>query len=624
MTFSRIRNRYILVVDTLLVLFAAYAAFALRLEWVMPDQIEPLYYAAVCVLVKPAMFHFLGLYRRYWRYASAQDMLALGVAVSAAQIAVAAVVTVSLLANVIVWMPRSIVFIDWMLTLVFTGALRLSVRVIAETSDRSAEPTATAKRRVLIVGAGRSGSIVARELQRERGRRMEAIGLLDDDPLKIGKRIYGLTVLGPLDSLPKIVKTYKLSEVVIAMPTASGALVRRLVEQSRQLGIHARIVPGVVELLDQQVSVSRIRNVDIADLLRRAPVAADAPGNAYLTNSRVLVTGAGGSIGSELCRQIAQASPALLVLTGHGENSIFEISEQLREALPNVPIHAVIADVRDGQRLDRVFAQFTPDIVLHAAAHKHVPLMEWNPEEAITNNVLGTMNVVDAAVRAGTRRLVLISTDKAVAPTSVMGASKRLAESIVRHSAIRHERAFDVVRFGNVLGSRGSVVPVFKRQIERGGPLMITHPDMKRFFMTIPEAVHLVLEAGGIGTGGDLFVLNMGEPVRIMQLAEDLIRLSGYTPEEIAIVFTGLRPGEKLEERLWEAGGQVEPTSIPAILRVDEPRLPFEDRLGDIVGDLITAARAGDRATLQQLLSEAMPGCRGLSGGASAVLPQSV
>jgi FlaA1/EpsC-like NDP-sugar epimerase len=339
----------------------------------------------------------------------------------------------------------------------------------------------------------------------------------------------------------------------------------------------------VFELLDGHVSVSLLRNVEIADLLRRSQVVGRPETASYLRGRVVMVTGAGGSIGSELCRQVGFAKPSRLVLLGHGENSIFEVYSQLAQQYPTVPMHTVIADIRDRERIRAVFEEFGPEVVFHAAAHKHVPLMQENPEEAITNNVIGTAHVVAAAEECGTTRLVMISTDKAVAPSSVMGASKRLAESVVRQAGLRSGRPFVVVRFGNVLGSRGSVVPLFKRQIERGGPVTLTHPEMKRFFMTIPEAVHLVLQAGGFGHAGGLFVLNMGEPVRISDLAADLIRLSGFAPGEIPIVYTGIREGEKLEERLWEENAVVETTVNPEILAVTEPLMITERELESLL-----------------------------------------
>jgi FlaA1/EpsC-like NDP-sugar epimerase len=352
--------------------------------------------------------------------------------------------------------------------------------------------------------------------------------------------------------------------------------------------------------------VLAIRQIEISDLLRRAGHAR-VNASTYVAGRTVLITGAGGSIGFELCRQVAHARPAFLVLLGHGENSIFDAQVELRELFPDLKVIPVIADIRDQRRMRQVFERLRPAIVFHAAAHKHVPLMEENPEEAVTNNIIGTHNVLEAAMEFGTERFVLISSDKAVSPSSVMGASKRVAEMLVRDAARRTSRAYVVVRFGNVLGSRGSVVPYFKRQIERGGPVTLTHPEMKRFFMTIPEAVHLVLEAGGMGRGGELFVLKMGEPVRIVDLAEDLIKLSGLTLEEVPIVYTGIRTGEKLEEALWEQGAATESTSHPDVLRVIEPDNTSGSKIPELLRAFATAAEQGDYLQIQVMLVHQIP-----------------
>ncbi len=509
---------------------------------------------------------------------------------------------------------RPVLVLDTLLTLLVVGGIRMSVRIVQEprvTTGRGrrwpfSRHDAAEGKRVLVVGAGDAGTMVVREMQRNPHLEMEAVAFLDDDPVKLGKRIYEVPVLGAPQLLASIVRTEKIDEVIIAMPTASGAAVRKVVEVCQTLGLRSQTMPGVFELLDGKVSVSRLRHIEIADLLRRRQVAGSVGSSSYVTGQTVVITGAGGSIGSELCRQVAYARPSRLIMLGHGENSLFETHATLHSTYPNVPLHVVVADIRDRVRIERIFQQLTPDIVFHAAAHKHVPLMEKNFEEAISNNVVGTSILVDAALQSGVKRFMAISTDKAVSPSCVMGASKRMASLIVRDAARRSGRSFAVVRFGNVLGSRGSVVPYFKAQIERGGPVTITHPEMKRFFMTISEAVHLVLEAGGMGAGGELFVLNMGEPVRILDLAEDLIRLSGFTTDEIPIISTGIRPGEKLEEALWEDDAMVEPTAHPDILRVTEPLT----RAGDLrvaVQALEDAAQEGDRLRAEALLCDWIP-----------------
>jgi len=593
----------------LLLPLCAWGAFALRLDWRVSaylDDLLPL--VLVVVLVKPVVFLAFGLYYRYWRYASVKDMVAVLLAVSAASAVVSVCVMVGMVFGLVPGFPRSVLGIDWLLSLTCIGGARMSVRVIAESFARPGSDGADAsQRRVLIAGAGEAGSLVAREIERNPQVGMTVVGFLDDDPVKLGKRIHGIPVLGALPRVGPIIDRYGVEEVIIAMPRAAGTVVRTVADACVRAGVASRTIPGVFELVDGQVSVSRLRHVDIADLLRRAPIEGTRDTGRYLAECTVLVTGAGGSIGRELCRQIGQAGPRRLILLGHGENSIFDVATELAERFPLLEIRRVLADIREPDRLGQVFAAWRPEVVFHAAAHKHVPLMEENPEEAITNNVEGTKHVLEAAVTYGTRRLVLISTDKAVSPSSVMGASKRVAEMLVQDAWTRTGRAFCVVRFGNVLGSRGSVVPEFRRQIERGGPVNVTHPEMKRFFMTIPEAVHLVLQAGGLSRGGELYVLDMGEQVKIVDLVTDLIKLSGFTPGQIPIRYSGIRPGEKLEEALWEDGADVAATSHPEILRVREPALGASHDLQRHVAAMVTAAGTGDPRAVIAALAGCVP-----------------
>jgi FlaA1/EpsC-like NDP-sugar epimerase len=595
------RNRYVLLADAVLIGVAAFVAFALRFDLRFLNH-QPAFnwFLAAALIIKPSVFLGFGLYRRFWRYASLNDMLVVAVAVSAACAGLAVVIGVGVTYAWIPWFSRAVLLTDWLLTLFAVVGIRLSVRVVGESLTRSRErSTASPRKRVLIVGAGEAGTMFAREMFRNPQLGLSPVGFVDDAPEKIGKRIQGVPVIADTEGLSDAIIRANADQVIIAMPKASGPRVRALAEACRNAGVHSRTMPGVFEILDGIVSVSRLRDVEIADLLRREQVTSEGDASAYLERRDVVVTGAGGSIGSELCRQIAHARPRSLTLLGHGENSSFEAHAQLIEAFPHVKVAAVIVDIRDRERLLRVFESLRPEIVFHAAAHKHVPLMEQNPEEAITNNVFGTKNVVDAALASGAERLVLISTDKAVSPSSIMGASKRIAELIVRQAARDHRRAYSVVRFGNVLGSRGSVVPFFKRQIERGGPVTVTHPEMRRFFMTIPEAVHLVLQAGGLGAGGELFVLKMGEAVRIVDLARDLIELSGFDPQEIPIVFTGMRPGEKLEEALWEADARIEPSRHPEVLRVVEPEPPGTPPLQDLLAALTRALQDGGSPAIE-------------------------
>ena len=597
------KNRYVLLLDFPLIAAAAVGAFILRFEWTFEvTRPEYRWFLIAALLVKPIVFGLFGLYNRYWKYASIFDLLLIGVGVSVSSLVLALAVGIGVFTGAIEQFSRAVLVNDWLLTFLAVAGMRLSVRLLAEaTRRRNAGPT---ERRVLVAGAGEAGVLIVREMRKNLNLGLVPVGFIDDDAAKHGHRILGIPVAGPLSDMAKAVELFRADEIVIAMPKAPGRLIRQVAESARELRLRPRIMPGVYEML-QGHSDTAMRDVEISDLLRRDPVSSDSQSIQYLEGRVVLVTGAGGSIGSELSRQLAGAGVAHLILLGHGENSIFEIEREVRHAHPLLQVDAVIADVRDRARLDVIFARYSPSIVFHAAAHKHVPLMETNPIEAVTNNILGTRNVVLAADQAGVERLVCISTDKAVSPSSVMGASKRVAEMIVRGVARRTGRQYACVRFGNVLGSRGSVVGIFKDQIARGGPVMVTHPDMTRYFMTIPEAVHLVIEAGGLGQSGDLFVLNMGQPVRIMDLAHDLIALSGANPDSVRIEFSGLRPGEKLTESLFEAEAIVS-TVTPDIMRVIEP-VDFEPSLLDsFVNDF---ARLGENQDAQavRLLRQAVP-----------------
>jgi FlaA1/EpsC-like NDP-sugar epimerase len=401
-----------------------------------------------------------------------------------------------------------------------------------------------------------------------------------------------------------------IQEVIIAIPSAPGGVVRQVIDVCREKDVPFRTMPGIYELIGGKINVGRLREVEITDLLRRASVEIDTTLiGSNLSGKRILITGAGGSIGRELCRQISRWGPESLILLGHGENTIFETLIDLEGNFPSLPLHPVVADIRNLDRLSNVIDHFHPQLVFHAAAHKHVPLMEINVEEAITNNVIGTRNVVEASLNSEVDRLVMISTDKAIRPTSIMGSTKRMAEMLVLDAAHRSGRAYSVVRFGNVLGSRGSVIPLFKQQIANGGPVTVTHPDMQRFFMTIPEAVHLVLQAAAMGQGGEIFILRMGEQVKILQLADDLIRLSGLEPEkDIEIVFTGIRPGEKLSEELWDQWATFEPTGHSDIVQLVDEDLLGRAELRQIVNELAFLAVEGEVDAIIRILDETIPG----------------
>jgi FlaA1/EpsC-like NDP-sugar epimerase len=600
------RNRYIFVLDVLLAIMAAFLAFALRLGWFFDANLPAFKVLLVAsIVVRPLVFWVFGMYREYWRYASIRELLVVVLSVSASSVLVVAVVSIGLVTGWLGGFPRTVLVLDWVFMLMFAGGVRLSVRIVAESRTRQRPRTPQqGDKRVLVVGAGDAGSLVVREMQRNPQLRMRPVAFADDDVSKIGNRIHGVPVLGGSADLVALVAEHRIDEVVIAMPRVGGTVVRKVMEQCSRASVPSRTMPGVYELLDGNVSVSRLRKIEIADLLRREPVEITRDSDAYVTGKAVLITGAGGSIGFELCRQVAHAKPSTLIMLDHGENAVFEAHAELERSFPSTSIRTVVADIRHRDRLLRVFERYRPDVVFHAAAYKHVPLMEGNAEEAISTNVFGTSNVLDAATFVGSTRFVLISSDKAVRPTSVMGASKRMAEMVVRATARRTGRPFSVVRFGNVLGSRGSVVPIMTRQIEQGLPVTVTHPEMTRFFMTIPEAVHLVLHAGGMGQG--VFVLNMGEPVKLVDLVDDLIRLSGFSADEIPIHFIGMRPGERLHEMLWSPDAEIRATENPQIKRVLEPALTDDD-LANALRRLRRAADIGGELEIRAALAEAIP-----------------
>lgn len=606
----RFPNRYLLLIDIGLIVLAVIGSFALRLEL----SAVLFYYPAIMIMaagaiaIKLPIFYLFGMYRHLWIYASINELKLISKAVTISS-TILTIVMLALQENDLIYHggPRSAPIIDWLLSLIFIGGFRFSLRLLAERNVPSAR--LKQMKRVIIVGAGDAGALVVREMMRNGQLNLLPIGFLDDDQAKQKHKLHGVPVIGKIAELSTLLDSQQVDEVIIAIPSAPGKVVRLVTDICQQKVIPFRTIPGIHELIGGKVSVSRLREVDITDLVRREPARIDdrLVGQS-LRKKRVLVTGAGGSIGRELCLQIARWHPARLVLLGHGENSIFETLVELNGAYPALTIKPVIGDIRDLQRLNSVIKEQQPQVLFHAAAHKHVPLMEVNIEEAITNNIIGTRNVIQAAINQDVERLVLISTDKAIRPANVMGATKRLAEMIVLDAAQRTSRAFSVVRFGNVLGSRGSVVPLFKQQIARGGPITVTHPDMQRYFMTIPEAVLLVLQAAAMGRGGEIFLLNMGEQVRIVNLAEDLIRLSGLEPgRDIEIVFTGVRPGEKISEDLWEEGMHFQPTDHPEIFRASEDEDVDSGQLTRTVEELSRLAVSGETSAILELLDIVIP-----------------
>jgi FlaA1/EpsC-like NDP-sugar epimerase len=613
-TKPNVRNRYFVFIDLLLTVVSVLGAYALRLElgalffFYLPSAY---WMIAIAVLIKLPVYYFFGLYRRLWGYASTKELRLILVAVSSASVLVSVVMILLLTFKVFTGFPRSVLIIDWLLSLILIGGIRFAIRLISDSiSSVSSSIQGKQAKRALIIGAGDAGALVVRELQKNPDLNLTPVGFLDDNPAKLKQQIHGVPVVGTLPDIGKVLEHKKIDEVIIAIPSSSGKVVRMITDVCRLRGVPFRTMPGIYELIGGKVSINRLREVDITDLLRRQPahMREELIGET-LSGKCVMVTGAGGSIGRELCRQINRWAPAHLILLGHGENSIFETLLEMQESSPTIKMTPVIADVRDGNRIHQIFEKYHPDVVFHAAAHKHVPLMEMNIDEAIDNNVRGTLNIVKACEANQTKRLVMISTDKAIRPANIMGATKRFSEMIVLDSAHRNGNAYSVVRFGNVLGSRGSVVPLFKHQIASGGPVTITHPDMKRYFMTIPEAVYLVLQAAGLGSGGETFVLNMGQQVRILDLAEDLIRLSGLEPgKDIEIVFTGIRPGEKLSEDLWEEGNEFQPTQHPDIFQFDDPTNLRGDELKQKIDQLLALADEGKTIEIISFIDANLPG----------------
>ena len=607
---AHIRNRYLFGSDLVLFASSTIIAFALRFEgfeWGEVQNHAATLFLLLSLPVKLYVFWTVGMYRRLWRYAGMVDLERLISAAVASGL-------ICLLIGALVLpgfgltemrVPLSVLFMDGLLTAAAASLPRFAVRSIGRRGQRRRLEKAG---RTLIAGAGAAGEMIVKELLGHPQLGLNPIGFVDDDRSKHGHRMCDLPVLGPLSSIKDIVLQHDIDEIVIAMPQAPGRVVREVVKAAVSAGAKARTVPGMFDILAGRVTVGLLREVQIQDLLRREPIETDLDQvRSLATGETVLVTGAGGSIGSELCRQLARLEPAQLVLLGHGEHSIFDIELELSERYPNLTCVPIIADVRDRDRMRQVFQLYRPYSVFHAAAHKHVPLMEGNVAEAVTNNVTGTKNIADLGAEFGVEHLVLISTDKAVRPTSVMGATKRIAEQIVQEVAETKGRNFVAVRFGNVLGSRGSVIPTFLRQIQAGGPVTVTHPEMRRYFMTIPEAVQLVLQAGAIGKGGEVFVLDMGEPVKIVDLAADLIRLSGLEVDtDIEIRFTGTRPGEKLYEELFFNSENALRTGHPKVLMARNGALPIG--LSTAVELLIGGARQGWTDTqLRSLLIRLVP-----------------
>jgi len=538
------------IIDSLLIISSILIGYLLRFEGKIPNHYIPSIYYSI-IFIWPITFSSLYLskfYRSYWQFAGAHELKQMIYAISFGIVASGFVYQAIQYLFEIPYIPASIFFISWMLFILSIGGFRLFKRFF-QNDYIKLEPY---HKKSLIIGAGKAGMIVAQELTHANDTELYPVAFVDDDPQKVGLIITGIPVLGTREDIVKIVKENDIKSVIIALPSAPKSEITKILDICKKTKTKIKIIPKVSDLINGKVTISAMRDVNVEDLLGREPIEVDLEGIAsYVTDKVVMVTGAGGSIGSELCRQISNFNPKRLLMLGHGENSIYSIQNELKRKFPNLSILAIIADIQDRKRIEQIFKTYKPVVIFHAAAHKHVPLMEENPYEAIKNNILGTRNVAECAHKFGAEHFVLISTDKAVNPTNVMGATKRVTEMIIQSLDRISPTKFVAVRFGNVLGSRGSVIPLFKEQIKAGGPVTVTHPEMIRYFMTIPEAVQLVIQAGAFAKGGEIFILDMGEPVKISKLAYDLISLSGFEPgKDIKIEYTGIRPGEKLYEEL--------------------------------------------------------------------------
>jgi len=604
------------VIDISVLMLAFFLATMVRFDWAVPWMtLRPLLIVMpYVVLLQYTFLSAFGITRFSWRYIGLRDAVRIFFAIASA---VALLVLLRLLSPSLVQdfplarygiVPLGVLLGDFLLAFIGLSGVRALRRMLGERIATQKHPQGPETRvPTLLVGAGQGGVLVAQEIARRPDLGIKAIGFVDDDPVKQGALIHGIKVMGKADDLSRLSRQHEVKQALITISNAPGTAIRSITEKCKEAGLVVKIVPGTYQIVGGRVNLSRIRDVAIEDLLRREQVRLDTESVAELIRSQpVMVTGAGGSIGSELCRQVAAYRPSHLILVERCENNLFEVHSELRARFPDLDLTPAIADITDLPRITRVFREHRPLIVFHAAAHKHVPMMEWNPAEAVKNNMLGTRIVADLADSLAVERFVMISTDKAVNPTSIMGATKRAAELYIQALSNNSATHFATVRFGNVLGSAGSVIPIFRKQIRDGGPITVTHPDMTRYFMTIPEAVQLVTQAGALSQGGEIFILDMGQPVRIVDLAHDLVRLSGLEPDkDIEVRFTGIRPGEKLFEELSTASEGIQRTAHPKIFvgTYDSPAL--EDLRAEL--DQVDRLCESDPASLRRALERLVP-----------------
>ena len=548
-----LNNRFwiIAIVQTAAVIVAFVFSLFVRFDFSVPNLYwnRGIELIPALIIIKLPIFWYFGMFKGWWRYVSMPDLIRIA---KGNVLASAAFVAFAVFVYRLEGIPRSVLLLDLVFCFLLIGGARFITRAFRENFLPMAFGGHQEDRHVLVVGAGKAGQAIVREIRSNANLKMQVVGFVDDDPLKRRELFQGVKVLGEISDLESIIEKTGIDEIIIAIPSATGGRVRDIVNSCNRAEVEFKILPGVGDLINGSVLVQQLRPVDLEDLLGREEIRLDDDQIAsYLQGKKVLVTGAGGSIGSELCRQISRFTPQRLILFESAETPLFHIESELKEDFPNIPLDTIIGDIRNRALVDGIFTAFTPEVVFHAAAYKHVPMMESNPAEAVSNNIQGSRIVAEAAHASGVDTYVLVSTDKAVRPTNVMGATKRVAELFVQSLAQSSQTRFVTTRFGNVLGSNGSVIPTFREQISQGGPVTVTDPEVTRFFMTIPEAAQLILQAGCMGRGGEIFLFDMGQPIKILSLAEEMIRLSGYRPyEDIDIRFTGLRPGEKLYEEL--------------------------------------------------------------------------
>jgi len=604
---TKTRTLFFLTADILLIVFSVWLAFLLRFDGEIPtEQVLNLKnLIGLALIFSLPIFYFLKLYSFSWSYVSTQELISLFKA---------SIISFALSgAGILVFrdlprfsgFPRSTLFISYFLIFLFCGTTRLSKRLYIQTFQTKSKEN---KERTLIVGAGDAGEQILRSISSSKSSPYLPIGFIDDNPIKQGLIIHGLKVLGKIKDIPELIEKEKIDGIIIALSSVSSFTIKKAVEAGRKAGLKKiKIIPSMPEIINGQISIRDLREIQVEDLLGRKPVSLDTKSiENFIKDKKVLITGAAGSIGSELSKQVAKFKPYTLLILDQDETGIFNISKRLKNSFPNLKFFSIIADIQDKEKIEKVFSVFQPNVVFHAAAYKHVPLMEKNPDEAVKNNIFGTKSVAETSLKYGIEKFVLISTDKAVNPTSIMGATKRIGEMVCQ-DLNQEKTKFISVRFGNVLGSRGSVIPVFEEQIKKGGPVEVTHPEMKRYFMITPEACLLVMQAGAMGQGGEVFVLDMGDPVKILDLAKEMIRLSGFEPDkDIPIVFTKPRPGEKLFEEILSAeegtiATQNQKIFMAKLSKINKEKLDFS------LKQLKELSKKGNKEEIKILLKKIIP-----------------